>query len=114
MPCMRRRGHENEVTENAMKYTEQVYTEILEMIERLDMVIETAHQDGLLTPEQAGAVALLGPQVDNCKKLLQLSALRLKDDPVDILQAEDLYALVTEATIVVNTAINNRRDELRG
>lgn len=108
---MRRRDHENKVT---LKYTEQIYTEVLEMVERLDLVIDAAHADGLLTPEQSGAVALLGPQVANCKTLLELSALRPTDEPADILQAEDLYALVTEATIVVNTAINNRRDELRG
>lgn len=97
-----------------MKYTEQIYTEILEIVERLDMTISVAAADGLLTAEQSGAILLLGPQVNNCKMLLELAALRPEDSPTDILQADELYALVTEATIVVNTAINKRRDELRG
>lgn len=102
------------MSETQKKYTEQLYEEVLEMIERLDLVIDAAHADGLLSAEQSGAVALLGPQISNCKTLLHMSSLRSTDEPTDILQAEDLYALVTEATIVVNAAINKRRDELRG
>lgn len=96
------------------KYTEQIYEEVLEIVERLDITIAVASEEGLLTAEQTGAVLILGPQVGNCKKLLELAALRKEDGPIDILQAEDLYALVTEASIVVNTAINKRRDEQRG
>lgn len=96
------------------KYTEQIYEEVLEMVERLDLTVGVAHVEGLLTPEQSGAVLLLGPQIGNCKTLLELAQQREVDRPEDILQAEDLYTLITEATIVVNGTINKRRDELRG